>query len=398
MFGTRLRLFRVRGIWISLDVSWLIIVALLTWAFTDRFKEIMPGLASINYWGMGLITALAFFVCVVLHELGHALVAQSLGIPMRGITLFLLGGVAELEGEPTSAGNEFLMAIAGPLVSAVLVGIFWVLASVGAAVGWNREVVLVLEFLGWINLSVLVFNMVPAFPLDGGRVLRSILWGASGDVSRATYWASLLGRGFAWVLIILGILQLFTINFVGGLLMIFVGLFLNSSAQMGYQQVLTRQLLHGEPVRRFMTKDPIVVPPSLSLRQWVEDYVYQHHHKTYPVGLDGQLKGIISTADLARFPRAEWDQHTVGEAMREDLEPLTISPDADALHALEQMQHTGASRLLVIERGQLVGLVSLKDLLRFLQLKLELETNHKGQQRTPIVRQGVGRRETPATL
>ena len=195
---------------------------------------------------MGLITALAFFVCILLHELGHALVAQRLGIPLRGITLFLFGGVAELEGEPESAGAEFLMAIAGPAVTVFLALVCGALYYAGGLSAWPWQVVLVLGYLAIVNLSVLIFNLVPAFPLDGGRVLRSILWGASGNLRRATYWASLAGRAFAWVLFGLAVLEFINGDLMGGVWMFLIGLFLSEAASSGYQQVLVRQ---GAPRR-----------------------------------------------------------------------------------------------------------------------------------------------------
>jgi Zn-dependent protease/CBS domain-containing protein len=393
MFGTRWRLFRLLGIPISLDASWLIILALLTLSLAQTFPQLMhsfypeaePSVASYHYWIMALIAALAFFICVLLHELGHAIVARSRGMPIRGITLFLFGGVAELGDEPVSAGTEFVMAIAGPLVSVVLALVLGVLAWVGYHTGWAPEVVLVLGYLAVINGLVLVFNMLPAFPLDGGRVLRSILWAATGKLRQATYWAALLGQAFAWLLIAWGVVQFFSANWLGGIWLGLIGFFLNNAARSSYQQVLIRQALQGEPVRRFMNSQPIVVPPSLDLRHWVEEYVYRYHRKAFPVASDGHLVGMITTQDLAQIPRAEWDRHTVHELMRRDLRAFTIAPDADALQALAKMQRTGSSRLLVMQGDQLLGILSLKDLLRFLNLKLELEGTHengRGQNHT----------------
>jgi Zn-dependent protease len=373
MFGVRWRLFRLAGIPISLDASWLLILALVAWSLVALFREQVPGLPHGDYWAMGLITALAFFTCIVLHELGHALVARSLGMPIRGITLFLFGGVSELEGEPPSAGVEFAMAIAGPVVSAVLAALFWGLAWAGTGQAWPVTVVAVLDYLAWINGMVLVFNLIPAFPLDGGRVLRSILWGASGNLPRATRWASRLGQAFAWVLILLGILELLVVSFMGGIWLVLIGLFLKHAAEGGYQQVVIRQALQGEPVKRFMNREPVTVPPSLDLLRWVEDYVYRYHRKLFPVASNGHLEGVIRTQDLARVPRQEWDRHTVAEVAEHDLQALTIPPDADALQALAKMQRSGSSRLLVTEGDRLVGIVSLKDLLRFLDAKMELE-------------------------
>ena len=344
--------------------------------FPAILQEYFPGAthpAPFEFWVMGLVTALAFFGCILLHELGHAVVARARGMPISGITLFLFGGVAELGDEPPSAGTEFLMAIAGPGVSVLLAIVFWLLAVAGYHGGWPHQIVIVLGYLGVINALVLVFNLVPAFPLDGGRVLRSILWGMSGNLRKSTYWASLAGRGFAWFLIALGIVQFFAGNWLGGIWMGLIGMFLNNAAQSGYQQILVREALQGESVRRFMNPQPIAVPPSLDLRHWVEDYVYHLHHKAFPVTSNGHLEGFISTKALARIPRNEWGQHAVSEVMEHDLKTVTVPPDADALEALGKMQRSGASRLLVVEGDRLVGIISLSDLLRFLNLKIELE-------------------------
>jgi Zn-dependent protease/CBS domain-containing protein len=369
MFGTRWRLFRLLGIPINLDASWLIILALATWWLTVLFHQDVPNLPLPAYWGLALGTALVFFGCIVLHELGHALVARASGIPMRGITLFIFGGVAEMEDEPVSPSSEFLMAIAGPAVSAVLAAMFFLLSRLSPM----PAVTVPLQYLAIVNLTVLIFNLVPAFPLDGGRVLRSILWAIVKNLRRATYWASLLGQGFAWFLIGLGILGIISEQWWNGLWFILIGFFLSNAARGSYQQVLVRQMLHGEPVSRFMSRKPIVVPPTLDLRGWVEDYVYRYHRKMFPVASNGHLEGAISTRELARFPRGEWDQHTVAEVMRHDLKPLSIAPNADALEALRRMQRTGSSRLLVTQDDRLVGIISLKDLLRFLNLKIELD-------------------------
>jgi Zn-dependent protease/CBS domain-containing protein len=381
MFGMRWRLFRLMGIPVSVDLSWLLILALLTLSFAEDFPTILHEyfphdkriLATADYWIMGLVTALAFFTCIVLHEFGHALVGRSQGMPISGITLFLFGGVSELGEEPKTAGTEFLMAVAGPLVSAVLAVIFWIVASVGYRGGWPHPVVIVLGYLAMINAIVLVFNMIPAFPLDGGRVLRSILWGATGNLRRATLWASYGGQFFAWLLIVWGVLQFFSHNWVGGIWSILIGMFLNTAAKSGYQQVLIRQVLQGEPIRRFMTPDPVVVAPSLDLLHWVEDFVYRFHHTVFPVSTNGRLEGVITTQALGGIPRAEWAKHTVGEVMTSDLSAVSISADSDALAALEKMQRTRSPMLLVTDGDRFLGIVSLKDLIRFLDLKLQLE-------------------------
>jgi Zn-dependent protease/CBS domain-containing protein len=381
MGDTRWRLFRLLGIPIFIHPSWLIVLALLTLSlaggYPDMLQEAFPGEAPrvpwYASWAMGLITAAAFFTCILLHELGHALVARARGVPIRGITLFLFGGVAEIEDEPPSPGTEFLMAVAGPAVSACLVAVLGVLALVGSAAGWPHPVVLVLGCLAALNSVVLVFNLVPAFPLDGGRVLRALLWAVTGSLRRSTYWASAAGQAFSWLLVGWGLIQLFTGDWLGGIWIAVIGLFLNAAARGAYEQLLVRQALQGEPIRRFMNPEPIAVAPSLDLRTWVNDYVYRYHRKAFPVVSGGRLEGVITTGSLAQVPRAEWPEHTVGEVMGRELRAVTVAPDADALEALARMRQTGSSRLLVAEGDRLVGTLTLRDLLQFLGLKIELD-------------------------
>lgn len=388
MFFGRFRLFCAFGIPIYVDLSWLFIATLLTINLKGYFQqqlevppvvvplERVPALSLL----LGLVTTLAFFACVVLHELGHALVGRARGMEIRGITLFLFGGVAELGSEPPSAGSEFLMAIGGPIVSLVLGVGFLVATLIGHALGWPLQLLLVTNLLGSVNLGLLLFNLVPAFPLDGGRIFRSFLWWATGNLRRATRWSSTLGRGFGWLLIVLGVFSVLSPLFAeeralnwGGLWFVLIGYFVLQAARGSYQQVLLREALRGEPVSRFMRVEPITVPPTLDLERWVDDYVYRYHRRSFPVAANGKVEGMISTEDLQEVPRDEWSHHTVAEVMDTELDGLRITPATDAMEALERMQRTGSSRLLVLEGDHLVGIVSLKDLLKFLNLKLELE-------------------------
>jgi Zn-dependent protease len=377
MFGSRFRIVRLAGIPVYVDLSWLIILALVTWSLNEVFAASFHNLglppAPEETLLLALGTALVYFLCILLHELGHALVARASGTSIRGITLFLFGGVSELEGESRSAGKEFAMAIAGPAVTAVLAAAFYILTLAGREAGWPPQALLVLQELAFINFVVLLFNLIPAFPLDGGRVLRSVLWAATGSLRRSTRWAAFVGQGFAWLFFTFAVLLFFGGYVVQGIWIGVMGLFLYAAARGSYQQTVISEALRGEPVSRFMNPSPTVVPPSLGLRHWVEDYVYRFHRKTFPVASNGHLEGVISTSALENLPRDEWDRHSVGEVMSQDLQSLSISPSADALDALGRMQHTGSSRLLVTDGDRLLGIISLKDLLRFLELKLELE-------------------------
>jgi Zn-dependent protease/CBS domain-containing protein len=380
MLGTRHRLFPLLGVPISVDASWLVIFALLTLSLANAFPAMLHDYFprtgaqpdSLTYWVMGLVTALAFFTCIVLHELGHALAARAQGIPIRGITLFLFGGVAELGDEPPSPGSEFWMAIAGPGVTVVLTALFWFGAVLGYYAGWPHPLVIVLAYLATINGIVLVFNLVPALPLDGGRVLRSILWKTSGSFRTATSWAARAGTFFAGCLIALGIVQFFASHWLAGVWTALIGLFLHNAAQRGYHQATLRQALRGEPVSRFMRPNPIVVPASIDLLQWVEDFLYRYDQTTFPVVSGDQLKGFIETRVLNRVPRSEWPNRSVSELMRTDIDALAISPETDALDALTKMLRSDLSCLVVTKGDDVLGTVCLHDLLRFLHLTLDL--------------------------
>jgi Zn-dependent protease len=375
MFGHRIDLVRVFGIPIRIDLSWFLVAVLITWSLADNlFPESAPGHPTPVYWLMGAIATLGLFGSILVHELAHALVARRNDLQIRGITLFIFGGVAEMEDEPPNAQAEFLVAIAGPIAS-VLIGIACFglvgLAAAGGAPGPLRAVV---TFLGGINLVLVVFNLIPAFPLDGGRVLRSALWRWKNDLRWATGITSRIGSGFGIALIALGLWQFIARqDLIGGLWTFLIGMFLRNAAQMSYRQLIMRRALEGEPVSRFMQIDPVTVPRALSVADLVERYVYKHHFKFFPVVDDGRLVGCVTTRRVKALPREEWERQSVG-AITEACSPEnTIEPEADSMVALARMSRSGTSRLMVVKEGRLVGILALKDLLKFLALKVELE-------------------------
>jgi Zn-dependent protease/predicted transcriptional regulator len=373
MFGKRVKIFTLLGFEVRLDLSWFFIAVFITWSLAKGlFPYFYKDLAPQTYWLMGIAGTLGLFLSVVIHEFAHSLVARHYGMPMKGITLFIFGGVAEMGDEPGSPKVELLMAAAGPATSIVLALFFTALAHGSKNLG--RPVFGVLQYLGGINGILAAFNLVPAFPLDGGRILRSILWGLGHNLRWATRISSKIGLIFAVALIGLGFLQVIQGNFIGGVWWILIGFFLQNAAKMSYQQLLAREVLQGEPVRRFMHGDPTVVSPALSIKQLVEDYFYTYHYKMFPVVSEGKLLGCISTQQVKGIPREDWESHTVGEFANSCDAGNSIPPDTDALKALEIMSRTNKSRLLITEGDHLVGILSLKDLLQFFSLKVELES------------------------
>ena len=376
MFGNRITLFKLLGFEVRIDASWLLLALLVTWSLA---KGVFPsiytykGITESTYWTMGAFGAIGLFLSIIFHELCHSLVATRYGIPMKGITLFIFGGVAEMDDEPPSAKSEFLMAVAGPVSSVILGLTFYGVAYGTSNLGWPGSISAVTSYLGWINLLLAAFNLLPAFPLDGGRVFRSILWGWKGNLRWATRISSWLGSAFGVLLIVFGVLNLFRGNFIGGLWWLMIGFFLRNAAQMSYSQIVARKVLEGETVRRFMVPDPITVSRAITLEEFVNDYVYRHHYKMFPVVAFERLVGCITVRQAAEIPREEWREHTVGEIAVPCTPDITIGPDEDAVRALATMSRTANSRLLVVEGDRLIGIITLKDMLQFLSLKLELK-------------------------
>jgi Zn-dependent protease/predicted transcriptional regulator len=374
MFRKPLTLFRMFGFAVRIDWSWIIILALVLWSLAGTvFPTQYPDLAWTTYLGMAFAAAFGLFASIVIHELCHSLVARRFGLPMKGITLFLFGGVAEMTDEPRSPKAELLMALAGPAASVAVAAVSAGIWALGTRAGWPVVVIGVFGWIALMNGLLAAFNMIPGFPLDGGRVLRAILWHGKRNFRQATHAASRVGMVFGIVLIVLGVLNLLALNPIGGLWWILIGMFLRGAARRAYQQVLFREALRGESVRRFMNENVVTVPPELNLDDLVEDYIYKFHYKMFPVVEDGRLLGCVSTEDVRDLERDEWPDRTVRDMVQSCGESNAIAPDADAMDALARMSRTGTSRMLVVDDGRLAGILTLKDLMEFLSLKLELE-------------------------
>ncbi len=388
MFGPRVRIFKLLGFEVRVDASWLFIALLITWSLAvGYFPNQYRGLSTGAYWLMGVLSALGLFCSIVLHEFSHSVVARRYGLPMKGITLFIFGGVAEMGDEPGNPKTEFLMAIAGPIASVVIGFVAYLIYRAGGE-SWPVAAVGVLAYLAWINWALAGFNLIPAFPLDGGRVLRSALWYWKGNLGWATRIASSIGSGFGVLLMVLAVWQLLVGSFISAIWYFLLGVFVRGAAEASYRQLMLRQALKGEPVRRFMRTDPVTVPPDLSIEHLVEDYVYRKHYKMFPVVPPGSetLEGCVTTSGVKTVPREEWDRHSVREVLQPCSAENTISPDADAVEALAQISRSGVSRLMVVDRNHLVGVISLKDLLSFLASKLDLEGDFGGGKPHAITR------------
>ena len=374
MFGRRVTLFKMLGFAVRVDASWLLIAFLIVWSLAvGVFPEEVPGLPTGTYWWMGIAGALGLFASIVVHEFSHSIVARRYGVPMKGITLFIFGGVAEMEEEPADPKTEFLMAIAGPLASVVVGGIFYVI-GVAARSSWPIEFLVILGYLASINWLLAVFNMIPAFPLDGGRVLRAALWQRWGNLVRATRAATFAGSLFGTLLIVGGVLQLVFGNFVGAVWWFLLGMFLRMVSEASYQRVLLQSALKGEPVRRFMNRNVVTVKPDITVQDLVDNYIYKYHRKMFPVVTDSQqLVGCVGTEQVKKLPRNEWSQHNLTEIAAPCSRQNTITPDTDAAKVLSIMGRAEDSPLLVVENDRLVAFVSPQDLLHFLSIKLELE-------------------------
>jgi Zn-dependent protease/predicted transcriptional regulator len=399
---------RIFGITIRLHVSWLVIFALLTFSLgtqiiplsnladggswwegaviLERAHEAYPWMSidqvfrynhveqwsATQVWVLAVIGTLGLFVCVVAHELSHSIVAHGAGIHVEGITLFVFGGVSRLKEEAHTPGVEFRVAIAGPLMSLVLAG-----ACAGmyyGLAGWlPGQAQTLLYYFFFINMALLVFNLLPGFPLDGGRVLRAILWAALRDVRKATAIASACGKALAGLLIFIGSTQFFFRGFdLGALWWIVIGLFLWSAAGAGYRQLALHDALAGMTVKDVIQKDAVSAPPDVSLDRLVDEYFYQYRFHSFPVLEGDRLVGTISLRDVQDVPRADWPLRTVRDAMHEIRAGAVVHPQEDLESVFRKMVEEGRGHLPVVDDGRLVGIVTRHDMLTLLQLRTNL--------------------------
>ena len=370
----KIEIARISGIPIKLDLSWFIILAFITWTLASGyFPSKYPELDKFTYLVMGLLSALLLFVSVLLHELSHSLVARRHNIPIRGITLFIFGGIAEMDQEPPTARSEILMAAAGPLCSGILALLFLLVGNFFTNFLPYAPIIGVLQYCMFINTALMIFNLLPGFPLDGGRILRAAIWNSTGDLKKATYTTSRIGSSMGLFFIIFGFFQIFNGNFIGGLWLALIGMFIKSAADASYQQLVSGNVLQGIKISEIMTRDLITVSSSITLERLVDNYFLKYRYNSYPVVSDGMLLGIVSIHNVKQIPREEWKEVDISKVLDASIIDFCVNPDDDATLAMSRMIKNGLGRVPVLDSGKLVGIVSNKDIMQILKHKIDLK-------------------------
>jgi Zn-dependent protease len=366
------RIGRVFGIAIEIDYTWFVVFFLVVAVVWSGVLAELRGVSAATRLVVALIGSALFFASVLIHELSHSVVALRNGLGITGITLFLFGGVSKLSDEPKSAQAEFKIAIAGPITSIVLAGMFLSLGYLLRMTTGGTVFASVFWWLGWVNGMLAIFNLLPGFPLDGGRVLRAGIWHSSGNLAEATRIAATFGQAFGLLMIIGGVMTFIGGWGIGALWLAFIGWFLIQAAQSSYQQLVFRQALSGLPVSSVMTDQVQSVPADITLDRVVNEYVMMHNHPAFPVMDDGELLGLLCLADIRAVPRDQWSQIVARQIVPPLSQANTIAPSADAWEALLRMTVENCGRLLVVENGFLRGIISRTDIMRLMRRRMEL--------------------------
>lgn len=367
------KLFTLFDIPIEINISWFIILSLIVFTLArGYFPYTNPELSATSHWLMALIAAILLFASLLAHEMSHSLVAIKHQLPIHGITLFIFGGVAQLEKEPTSPSIEFKMAIAGPIMSFSLSFLFYGLTLAFYKLGFPSPLLAITNYLFMLNLVVGIFNLIPGFPLDGGRVLRSILWAWFKDLRRATAIASGIGKTFAFILIAFGLFNLFGGAFISGIWFIFIGLFLQEAADSSYRQVAMKKLLSGTKVESMMTKNVITVPAEITLDKLVDDYFFKYRHATFPIMADDSILGLVTLHDVKEVNKDKWPTTKAQDIMIPLIHDFVIDARADVMEAMPILARNGLGRALIIENKKLIGILSQKDIMQLFKFKSQI--------------------------
>jgi len=356
---------RILGIPIGLDYSWFLIFALLTWSLaTSYYPAKFTNWPVAQYWIVGAITVILMFASVLLHELGHSVVALRYKIPVRSITLFIFGGVAQIGAEPPSAMAEFWIAIAGPITSFALAILFGLLQPFVGALG---PLLAIAKYLAYINGALALFNLIPGFPLDGGRVFRAILWGTTHSLRRATLIAANLGRFIAYIFITLGVWQMFSGNFGNGLWIAFIGWFLATAASSQIHQQTIHDLLDGHRVVDTMRRDYTPILPNTTLDELINKHILGNGQRSLVVKQDDRVAGLLTLHNVKAIPSSDWSTTTAAQLMIPVAKMKWIKPEAELVDALGEMDRDGVSQLPVMTGDQILGVLGRDDVISFLR-------------------------------
>ena len=363
---------RLFGINIKIDYSWFVIFALVTWTLGSHYFPIFYHYWSKStYWLMAILTSIIFFASIIAHELAHSLVSKAKGIPVRSITLFIFGGVAEISDEPKKPSGEFWMAIAGPITSLTIAIIFRILYLVFG--GHKTPFSAMAMWLSFINLTIALFNLIPGFPLDGGRILRSIIWGITKNLKIATRAASIVGRVVAYMFILWGIWTIFSKNNVfDGIWIAFIGWFLENAASSSYRQMALRETLQGMKVRDVMMSNCTRLPKELTVRELVDSYILHSNYQCFPVMDNDVIIGIVTLQTVKNISKDRWESMTMEEAMTPLSEMTSVNPDEEVFTVMQKMSAENVYQFPVVENGQLIGMVSRDNIMNVINLKTEL--------------------------
>jgi Zn-dependent protease len=363
---------KILNIPVNVDYSWFLIFILLTWSLAiSYYPSEFRNWPSAWYWILGAITTVMLFVSVLLHELGHSIVALQYKIPVRNITLFIFGGVAQITSEPPTAMSEFWIAIAGPAVSFLLAGIFSLLEW---AVSSLTPLFALMKYLAYINGTLGLFNLIPGFPLDGGRVFRAIVWGTSGNFRKATRIASGVGRVIAYLFILVGVYFIFSGNFAGGIWIAFIGWFLESAAQSQVQQMAIRDLLAGRKVSQAMSQNYTIISPIISLQSLADTHILGEGRRFFIVQDEHSVRGVLTLQKIREVPRERWQSTSAEQAMIQSGDMQWVRPDTELWNALERMDQNGVNQLPVIQDDQIAGLLTRENVISFLRTLQEFKS------------------------
>lgn len=369
------------GIPIRIHYTLWFVFILIAWSLAVGYMPHQyPGLGSVTYWAIGIVSAIILFVSILIHELSHSYIAKKNGLPIARITLFFFGGVSEMTEEPEDPGLEVRMAAAGPLMSFLIAGVLGALWYIGEAVKAPVPVIATLGYAALINGVLGAFNLLPAFPLDGGRVFRGSIWKRSNNLVAATRTATRVSEGLSLLMMFGGFLLIMFSDFVDGIWIIVLGWFIKSGAETSLKQTLVGEALTGVSVADIMTRDVMSVPPETTVQKLVSDYLLVHRHGGYPVLKDGKVLGLITLQSVRAIPKENRDFETVQQAMIPSERMIIVKPSMTALDAMQKMARNRVGRVLVVEDGRLIGIATREDVVRTIQTRQELEL---GPARTP---------------